>query len=74
MKAICRSKSEVYNLLRFGLRIYLPKYKSCPFEFCRELLHGKKKTTYKKAMNAVDVPRWAELSVAKVYEWAFAND
>ena len=35
MKNVCRSKSEVYNILKFGLKIYLPKYKSCPFEFCR---------------------------------------
>ena len=47
MKTIVRSKSEVYNLLKFGLKIYLPRYKSCPFEFCKELLNGKKNATYK---------------------------
>ena len=25
-------------------------------------------------MNAVDVPRWAELSVAKIYEWAIEHE
>ena len=74
MKSICRSKSEVYNLLRYGLKIYLPKYKSCPFEFCRDLLNGGKKPTYKEKINAVDVPKWPELSVARVYEWAFDHD
>ena len=74
MKSICRSKSEVYNLLRYGLKIYLPKYKSCPFEFCRDLLNGAKNPTYKEKINAVDVPKWPELSVARVYEWAFDHD
>ena len=74
MKNVCRSKSEVYNILKFGLKIYLPKYKSCPFEFCRDLLNGKKKATQKVKLNAVDVPKWPELSVAKVYEWAFDHE
>ena len=30
--------------------------------------------TYKEKINAVDVPKWPELSVARVYEWAFDHD
>ena len=71
MKSLVRSKSEVYNLLKFGLKMYLPKYRCCPFEFLKNLLNGHKKPTYKKSMNAVDVPKWAELSVVKIYDWAF---
>ena len=35
------------------------------------MLNGGKKPTYKEKINAVDVPKWPELSVARVYEWAF---
>ena len=74
MKNICRSKYEIYNLLKYGLKIYMPNYKYCPLEFCKELLNGKKNPTYKAKMNTVDVPKWAELSVVKIYDWAFDNE
>ena len=71
MKNVCRSKYEIYNLLKYGLKIYLPNLKYCPLEFCKELLNGKKKATYKEKIKHVDVPKWSELSVVKIYEWAW---
>ena len=34
-KTIARSKSETYNLLKFGLKVYLPEYRKCPMEFLK---------------------------------------
>ena len=47
MKNIARSKEEAYNLLKFGLKAYLPIFRSTPFKFLKDLLNGTKIITYK---------------------------
>ena len=42
IKNLIRSKHEIYNLLKYGLKIYLPKYDNCPMDFLKDLLNGKK--------------------------------
>ena len=42
--------------------------------FLKDLLNGKKYPTYKKALSKVDVPKWAEFNVGKIYEFASDNE
>ena len=67
-----RSKYEVYNIFKFGLKAYLPRYDCCPMLYLKELLLDEKKMIYKKELAIVDVPRWKEFNVEKMYEYAYA--
>ena len=42
-KQLARSKKELYNLLKFGLKIYLPEYHLINLKFLKLLLQNIKK-------------------------------
>ena len=65
-----RSKSEAYNLLRYGLKIYLPEYRYTPFLFLKELLNDQKIPIYKNKITIVDVPKWPEFNIDDMYDFA----
>ena len=67
---MARSKYECYNMLLFGLKVYLPDYKCCPMSFLKQLLIGTKVITYKTGVNLVDVPHWQEFKIENVYKFA----
>ena len=47
LRNICRSKSETYNLFKYGLKVYLPNYRLTPFPYLKDLLREKKNMIYK---------------------------
>lgn len=63
-----RSKLEIFNLFKYGLKMYLPEYRNCNIEFLRQILFGSKSLLTKKQILMVDVPRWDEFHVRKFYD------
>ena len=63
-----KSKIDCYNLFKFGLKAYLPSYRSCTMEYLRQLLYGSKLIVYKDKFTKVDVPKWSEFNVMNVYK------
>ena len=70
MKNIVRSKAETYNLLKFGLKIYLPIFRYTPFSFMKQLLNLEKTIIYKNNVKIVDVPKWQEFNIDDMYDFA----
>ena len=68
MKQMVKSKLETYNLFKYGLKAYLPRYRFCSMEFLRQLLYGTKEIVYKDKIALVDVPKWHEFNIRDVYD------
>ena len=67
---MARPKKEAYNLLRYGLKLYLPEYRYTPFQFLKELLNEEKSIIYKNKLSIVDVPKWNEFNIDDIYDFA----
>ena len=63
-----RSKYEIYQLFKYGLKCYVPAYYYCSLEFLRQALFGSKILIEKKEVLPVDVPRWDEFKVKNFYD------
>ena len=72
-KQLCRSKTELFNILKFGLNLYLPNIRNVSMEFLKSLLLGEKKYYSKHQILLADVPKWREFKVEAILNIAQKN-
>ena len=63
-----KSKMDTFNLVKFGLKIYIPDYRNCSMEFMKQILYGSKEQLLKENVQIVNVPKWKEFKVRTFYD------
>ena len=70
MKALFRSKEEIYNLFLEEGGYYLPPRSKTPIQFLKDVLVGKKELLLRTDVNRLEdkIPRFSELIVKNLWE------
>ena len=63
-----KSKLDTFNLVNYGLKIYIPDYRNCSMEFLKQILYGSKEPLCKEKVIMVNVPKWKEFKVRIFYD------
>ena len=63
-----KSKEDTFNLVNYGLKIYIPDYRNCSMEFMKQILYGSKEQLLKVDVTIVNVPKWKEFKVRIFYD------
>jgi len=65
ISSMFRTKADMYNFLKYSMRVYLPKPSSCSTTFMLQLIRGTKKPLMQSDIKPLFIPGYRELRISE---------